>query len=170
MRNDRGMTMVELARRARVSQALISQVENERSDPSLETLRRIAEVLDVPLFDLFSDAPKRRVSVLRATDRPSVTNPGTTLTYEKVSPSNGVLEVLRGRLRARKASSESPHHHPAHECIVVETGELVVEINGEEVTLAAGDSCMFDSSLPHRYRNRTDHDAVFLVFATPPSF
>ncbi|NED64690.1 helix-turn-helix transcriptional regulator, partial [Streptomyces sp. SID10244] len=53
VRKTRGLTMVQLAELAGVSQGLISQVENGRADPSLETLRRIAEALGIPLFDLF---------------------------------------------------------------------------------------------------------------------
>jgi transcriptional regulator with XRE-family HTH domain len=55
LRIERGMTIAQLADTAEVSSALISQVERGLTDPSLATLRQIARVLSVPLFDLFED-------------------------------------------------------------------------------------------------------------------
>ncbi|TCP45764.1 XRE family transcriptional regulator [Tamaricihabitans halophyticus] len=169
-RKERGLTSVELADLAGVSQGLISQVENGRSDPSLETLRRLAEALDLPLFDLFQETASHGVAVRRSDARPAVTTPRSEFSYAKLSPPDPVLEVLRGRLRPGAVSSAQEHRHPAHECVLVEQGTLTVQVETEELTLGQGDSCAFDSRRPHRYLNRTDEDVSFLVFATPPSF
>ncbi|MGC4960868.1 helix-turn-helix domain-containing protein [Gordonia sp. DT101] len=170
VRKTRGLTMVQLAESAGVSQGLISQVENGRADPSLETLRRIAEALGAPLFDLFQDGAPSPVNVLRAGNRASVTTPTGSLTYEKLSPPSATLEVLRGRLEPNDVSSREPHAHPASECVVVESGSMVVEVAGERIELEAGDSATYDSRLPHRYLNESDERTVFLVLASPPSF
>lgn len=137
-------------------------MENGRADPSLETLRRLAEALGVPLFDLFQDGVPSPVNVLRAGSRVSVTTPTGSLTYEKLSPPSATLEVLRGRLEPTDVSSLEPHAHPASECVVVESGEMVVEVAGERIELGAGDSATYDSRLPHRYLNESGSVAVFL--------
>jgi transcriptional regulator with XRE-family HTH domain len=53
LRTVRGLTLTALADEAGLPTGLISQVERGLSDPSLETLRRIAKVLDVLIFSLF---------------------------------------------------------------------------------------------------------------------
>lgn len=54
--------------------------------------------------------------------------------------------------------------------MVVTQGTLVVEVDGAEHRLATGDSCYFDSRLPHRYRNDGPGPATFFAAITPPSY
>src|SRR2546422_10709155 len=49
MRQARGLTTVELAKRSRVTTGFISQLEHSKTVPSLQTLQRVAAALDVPL-------------------------------------------------------------------------------------------------------------------------
>jgi mannose-6-phosphate isomerase-like protein (cupin superfamily) len=49
-------------------------------------------------------------------------------------------------------------------------GRLTVEVSGEDHDLGAGDSCYFDSSLPHRYLNPGEHPVDFVVAVTPPGY
>lgn len=51
-RNHRGLTMSTLARKAGIAQAFVSQIESGKREGTLETLRKIAAVLDVTLDDL----------------------------------------------------------------------------------------------------------------------
>ena len=51
-----GISMTVLAQRAGLSQAMISFVEREIRNPSLDTLLRITEVLEVNLGDLIKTA------------------------------------------------------------------------------------------------------------------
>ena len=92
------------------------------------------------------------------------------LTYSRLSPGSGRIEVLEGVLQPGASSSDEPWAHPSEECVVVAAGELVVEVRGRTHTLAAGDSCYFDSRLPHRYRNETDDPVRFTLAITPPSY
>jgi len=53
-RQQRGLTLEELAEKCERDWSYISQIERARSVPSIETLRRICEVLRIPLSSLFS--------------------------------------------------------------------------------------------------------------------
>ena len=53
LRLKKKLTLQAVAERARVSQSLISQVERGLASPSVNTLRRIAGALDVPIAALF---------------------------------------------------------------------------------------------------------------------
>jgi transcriptional regulator with XRE-family HTH domain len=55
-REKRGISMTALAERAGLSQAMISFVEREIRNPSLDTLLRIAEVLDLNLGEIIKRA------------------------------------------------------------------------------------------------------------------
>ena len=51
-----GITLKTLAEKVGVTSSMLSQIERDLANPSLNTLRAISAVLDVPLFRLF--APK----------------------------------------------------------------------------------------------------------------
>ena len=55
-RERRGLSMTVLAQRAGLSQAMISFVEREMRNPSLETLLRISEVLELDLDEVIRKA------------------------------------------------------------------------------------------------------------------
>jgi transcriptional regulator with XRE-family HTH domain len=57
-REKRGLSMTTLAARAGLSRAMISFVEREIRNPSLETLLRIAYVLELDLGKIISKAIK----------------------------------------------------------------------------------------------------------------
>jgi transcriptional regulator with XRE-family HTH domain len=165
-----GLTLARLAEITGLSTGLISQVERDITDPSLETLRRVARALDVPLFSLFRESDQSPVSVVRGDRRMHVGSPLAQITYARVSPGSGRLEVLEGTLEPGGASSAEPWSHPSEECVVVLEGRLAVEVGEEEHDLSKDDSCYFDSRLPHRYVNPHGSVVRFLVAVTPPSY
>ena len=171
IRVQRGLTVAQLAGAAHVSSGLISQVERDLADPSLETLRQIARVLEVPLFELFVEADHSdRVTVMRHGEHIEITTPATSITYTRLSKPRGQLEVLQGDIAPGGESSTEPRSHASEECIVVVSGTLSIDVDGGTVVLQAGDSCHYDSRLPHRLFNSSDAPARYIVAITPPSY
>jgi len=170
VRNERHLTVRQLAKSAGVSPAHISQVERDITDPSLDSLRHIARALGVPLFDLFQQPEDSGVAVVRSDARMQTRTPHGELVYSRLSPGFGRLEVLEGILQPGAASSEEPWSHPSEECVVVSSGKLIAEVDGARHQLHKGDACYFDSRLPHRFVNEHKFQSVFLISITPPSF
>lgn len=110
------MTVSQLAAATGVSTGLISQVERTLADPSLETLRKIAKALDVPLFDLFRDQSTGPTAVVTRARRMLVQSPSGDITYSRVSPGYGRLEVLEGHLQPGAASAADPWSHSSPGC------------------------------------------------------
>lgn len=165
------MTAQQFAREAGLSPAQVSQIERGNSDPSMEALRRIAKALGTPLFDLFADRDEGRVRVVREQDRMIIRSPHGGISYSRVSPGSGRLEVLAGVLEPGSASSDEPWAHPpSEECVLVASGVLTLEVDGESFELAAGDSAYFASALPHRFVNQTNEVVRFTLSVTPPSY
>ena len=53
LRESRGLSQLRLAQRAKVSQGYISAIEaGQKTNPGIETLRKLAKALDVPLMTL----------------------------------------------------------------------------------------------------------------------
>src|SRR3954468_22426973 len=60
LRGSMGLTLGEVARRADISPAMLSRLENGDVSPSLETLGSLTAAFGVSLSDLFSDVGKPR--------------------------------------------------------------------------------------------------------------
>jgi quercetin dioxygenase-like cupin family protein len=165
------MTVTAFSKEVGVSSGLISQVERGLTDPSLETLRRVSQSLQVPLFSLFRDDDEgEQVRVVRRDGRMSIRSPHGHLTYSRVSAGAGSLEVLEAALDPGGSSSNELWSHPSEECALVLTGQLTVQVGEDTHVIGEGDSCSFDSRHPHRYLNTTDAPCTFVLAVTPPSF
>ena len=61
MRNQKGLTQEELADRCELTKGYISQLENDKTSPSLATLTQILEVLGTNLADFFNEEPPVKI-------------------------------------------------------------------------------------------------------------
>ena len=55
LRIQKGLTRKELAKKADISISWLKHIENGENLPSIRTLAKIAEALEVPIKDIFSD-------------------------------------------------------------------------------------------------------------------
>lgn len=83
LRQQHSLTLRQLATAAEVSPALLSQIENGATDPSLATLRKLAQVFDTSIAELFSEPEAPAVHLSRAGTRSRLTAPPAR------SPTNG---------------------------------------------------------------------------------
>ncbi|MCF6734461.1 helix-turn-helix domain-containing protein [Blastococcus sp. KM273129] len=168
LRKQRGMSLRQLAAATGVSAALLSQVERGATDPSLNTVRKLAAVLGADLATLFAEEPPPQVHHSRPGHRPLLSAGVGLMSYERLTPGRSDLEVLHGRLGPGQSTSEEAWSHPSTECAVVVVGSMSAEVDGVRHDLAIGDSLTFDSRLPHRYFNDGDEPAEYLLAVTPP--
>lgn len=169
LRQQQGLTLRQLASAAGLSPALLSQIENGATDPSLATLRKLAKVFDASIATLFTEPDAPPVHVSRPGGRSRLAAPQGEISYERLTPGRGDLEVLQADLAPGDTSSTEPWAHPSTECTLVLTGVVTAEIGGERYELSAGEAVTFDSRLPHRYRNDSDQPARIVIAVTPPT-
>jgi transcriptional regulator with XRE-family HTH domain len=181
----RKMTLAQLADGVGVSQSLVSQVERGRASPSITTLRKVAEALDIPVAALFvqsdggssvavdnetRDRSGRQV-VVRHDRRKSLRLPGSHVAYELLTPDlNRQIEFLWIDYDPWTVSASEFMAHIGEENALCLHGTVVIVIDGQDFVLSEGDSISFDSSRPHRVENRTDLPATLVTAITPPAF
>jgi len=167
-RTQRNLSLGDLAGAAQVSRSLISQIERGIATPSIETLRRLASAIGVPVFSLFLEA-QDNTSIVRAADRRVVHYPGSAVTREILSPNlRGRMAVLWVAFPPGEQSSLQPVRHVGEECVVIVSGTLEIVIGDRPNRLEKGDSMTFDSEVPHVFRNPTDLPVEAFVVISPP--
>lgn len=54
-RKEKGLTQLDLATKSNMSRSYLADVENNRYNPSVETIKSIASALDVPIEEFFKE-------------------------------------------------------------------------------------------------------------------
>lgn len=176
-RHELGLSQRAVARRAGVSPSFMSQLERGESNASLDSLRRIAEALDVPVLHFLAEEQRpvgdeKLVFLLRNGYRPKLALSDDRVVYELLTPDlNRQMEVILGRLAPGSGNVARPLKVPTEECIYVLSGCLLVALGREEFELCPGDSVYFEGvQLKKLACASEDEDAVWLSFITPPAF
>lgn len=166
----RGLTLAALASQVNLTVSALSQIERGASDPSIASLRRIAQAFDVPMFQFMVGSVQREI-VVRRGRRTKLNFADRVLEYELVSAdTSGEFEVLSLAMTPGGATGTVASGHASEECAVVLTGEVVAEVAGQLYTLGAGDSIKIHRELPHRFMNESDGDAEVMIIISPPTF
>lgn len=173
-RKQQGLTLQQVAESSELSLSYLSQIERNLLNPSVGTLKRIAEALDLPAGKLMfaSEASSSRVTVavLRKGQRKRVSFPQSSISYELLTPDLRRRASLLWLAAEPNAESGAPLTHEGEDVVVVLKGRLNVEVGGTWYELTAGDSIYFNSELPHRWCNRGKVTAEAIWVSAPPSF
>lgn len=185
-----GMSVRELARRIDVSASHVSQVERGHASFSVRSLYTVAGVLGVSMDSLFAteedvtesttapvvdtlDSPLDQAAIVqRASRRPSITLDSGPR-WERLTPRpesfSEFIEVIYAPAGPDAQPPTDFVRHEGREYGVITKGSLTVEVGFESTVLGEGDSIAFDSSVPHRFWNRTPNEvrAIWFVLDRP---
>lgn len=171
LRTAHGLSQRELAKRAGVSNAVISLIEQNKTSPSVGMLKKVLDGLPIALSEFFSwEAPPRNRVFFGAEELFEIA--GGDVSYRQVGRdlSERALQILYERYAPGADTGEAMLRHEAEEGGVVVSGELEVTVGDQRRVLKAGEAYYFDSRLPHRFRNAGTVEAVVVSACTPPSF
>jgi transcriptional regulator with XRE-family HTH domain len=170
LRRQRGLSTGELAARVQVTSGFISQLEHAKTDPSLQTLQRVAAALQVPLSNLLRDE-EVKPQVIRKGERHVIHlgNGGLRASILSPLPSHN-LELVLLELLPRGVSWTKGRFHEGHECHLVVKGKVRAYYGDDAYLLEEGDSIFWDGTAPHRLENVGDEGAQIVMALTPPAF
>jgi transcriptional regulator with XRE-family HTH domain len=197
-REQRQLSVRELARRIGCSASLISQIERGISVPSVGVLYSLATELDTSLDHLlFGAEPRRPLAAAADPDAtgtvadgpvaPGIVAPGIVqraagrniidlasgVRWERLTPgadaTTDFLEVIYSP-GGHSTDERRPLRHDGHEYGLVISGTLQANVGFESYELGPGDSVAFDSSTPHEYLNKTGEPvhAIWVVVHSEP--
>lgn len=148
LREDRGLSLGDLARRCGLSKQTLSQVERGIGNPTVATLQELAGGLDVSVRRLVSEWATD-VWVRRAADLRQRQDDGMLVT--DLDAVYGEGWVRTGTLEVRQASVCEPRSRGARYQVFVISGRLRLGPTGREVDLSAGDFIRFPADVEHGY-------------------
>lgn len=172
LRKAQSFTFDVLARRSGVSKGTLVQIEQERSNPSISTLCRLAAALGVSVADLVAPAGEAQsaVRLVSANDaRRLWTGPhGGCATLLAGTTGPDMLEMWQWELKPGERFEASRHGRGTRELIHVTAGRLFLEMDGHSTILPAGGTAVALTDRPHAYANPGKSTVRFFMTVHEP--
>lgn len=179
LRQEQNLTAKVLAKEANISVGMLSQLEKGSTQGSVETLRKIAKVLNTTLASLFENgnpAPLNQTHesfrIVRKNNRKKISFPDPLYKCELLTPDlQGDIEFVLVELEAGRVTNEKlSHTRGGEEIDLVMFGVIEIILGEESYTLYEGDSIRFNPEIPHKIENKSSQKASYISVITPPSF
>lgn len=179
LRKIRGLTLQQMADAIGKSVGFLSQVERNKTKPSVGALQDISEVLGVHIGWFFqptiTPVQDEQEYIVRSKNRRR-------LSYSELSSTdylglqdhllstnlNGELALGISRYEPGASTGDDSYDHKGEEAGLVLEGQLELTIEDKRYLLEAGDSFSFQSQLKHRYANPSDAEETVVVWANTP--
>lgn len=154
LRSERGLSLGRLAELSGVSKVVLSQIERGDSNPTINTLWKIAGGLQVPYTALLGRQRENAQIVKKENIEAQLSEEGhwRLFCYYPNTPERN-FELFLMELDEGFAHTSVGHSRNSHEYVVVLEGELTLVVEGEVFVLQADDAVAFCAEGEHAYRN-----------------
>jgi transcriptional regulator with XRE-family HTH domain len=146
-RRDRQQTLAQVAEATGLNVGYLSQVENDKASPSLETLAALADALDVPIAWFLLDSSSRP-RLVRRSERPRRDLPAGAGSMTQVDGGTARdVAIFEGEMPAGQRTGF--HAHPGDEHHIILSGRVRFSQGDAVVEAGPGDYVLLDGTLPH---------------------
>jgi transcriptional regulator with XRE-family HTH domain len=176
LRENKGLSLQDMANRTGYSSALLSQVENHFISPPLGGLIKIAKALEVKVGTFFGDEPRESYAIVRKDERKHISRfaskEGVSYGYSYESlgfdKKDRQMEPFLVTLEPATVKSEKLSSHDGEEFIFVLEGEMEAILGDHKEVLHPGDCIYYDSTIPHKVQcHREVPTKILAVLWTP---
>lgn len=171
LRVERGMTLGQLAKEAKVSKSILAEIEKGNSNPTVNTIMKLSKGLNVSYTRLMvglepdTAMVRREELVMQASENQHYR----IFCYFTTSAKRN-FELFRVELDPGCSHVAIAHPPKSQEYVYILEGELELELESDRCVMKVGDAFGFASSVPHTYHNEGDTMVVFLCVNYHPDF
>jgi transcriptional regulator with XRE-family HTH domain len=160
VREQRGITLTEVAHLTGISKSTLSRLEVGQRRPSLELLLPLAQTYRVPIDDLVG-APE--VGDPRIRLKPRRVNGRTVLPLTRPGGIQAWKIVI-----SKSQSTPDLRTHDGFEWLYVLSGRMRLVMGAQDLVLGVGEAAEFDTQVPHWFGSTGDGPAeVLSIFGRP---
>ena len=157
LREERNLSLQNLAERTGVSKSMLRQIETGKSSPTIETLWKIANGMRISFTSLLRSRVSRAV-LRNFRDEEPLRDEARGYRAYPVVPFNpeGAFELYYVEVDPGCLMESEPHNGLVEEHVLVLQGELSVRV-GDRTYRVCREQCLsFMADLPHAYENSED--------------
>ncbi len=154
LRNERNLSLGQLSKLCQLSKVMLSQIEKGDTNPTINTLWKIAGGLRVPYTALL-DHHEPITGIVKKDEADSLVEENghfRTFCYYSNTP-NRNFELFQIEADENCCYTSIGHSEKSQEYILVIEGQLTLTVNKESYTLGPNDSISFVATSQHTYSN-----------------
>ena len=175
IRKEKHITLNEVAKSTNLTASLLSQIENGKTSPSLNSLEALLRYYRVNISDFFRQVEQKEYIFIKNTDVESIYNQdtGVNMTLLASKLEENVLETYIVEIDPlRQLSAEIiSREHPGERFIYIMSGAVEASLPDKKITLETGDSLNFKSYVSCVMTNVSTADKCkFIISGNPPIF
>lgn len=171
IRQQQGLSQRELAKRAGLTNGLISQLESNKISPSVGTLKKVLDALSLSLADFFTLGEPQPANFFYESGRlPNLGSDDVTILLVGAGRSHRAMSILREIYPPGADTGTQMLSHAGEEGGIVVKGKIEITVAGKIKVLGPGDAYYFESRLPHRFRNTGKVACEIISANSPPTF
>ena len=165
LREQRNVSVRELAEKSGLSESFIRAVERGESDISLGRLARLARFFEYDLGSFLGFTSKlSRPNFVGAGSRSKIKR-GRGVDYEALHLPGIDLDLVIVELGAQSKFKDELSHEGI-DVVYVTKGEIVLMVDGVDYPMSEGECCVFSAAYRHRVRNDSAHPASLISITT----
>jgi len=166
-----GLSQRELAKRAGVTNGMISLIEQNRVSPSVSSLKKILDGIPMALAEFFTlDLTASPQIFFAGEELTDIGDRNVSLRLVAAKRPNRAMAIMREVYAPGADTGADMLSHTGEEGGVVVKGRIEVTVGGQSRILGPGDAYYFTSSIPHRFHNPGNEVCETISAATPPTF
>lgn len=153
----RHLSLGALAENSGISKAMLSQIESGRVNPTLVTLWKVANALNLDISVLISGKAKKPelFTFIPASRLMNISYSNGTVQF-KILTAPGIpdrMEMYFVRLDPGACHQSDPHASGSRECVMLTSGKIRIVSGSHSAELSAGDFLAYQSDLVHSIEN-----------------
>lgn len=166
IRQEKKLSLQDLADLSGVSKSMLSKIEREEKNPTLQIASQIAEGLGSTLSAMLGETEQKPVIVIKPNERIVYRDEVSGFERHLLSPaftSKGVEFILNIIPLAGESAYFPPHKNGVKEYIFVAQGRLRIELDENVYELERGESIYFEANLRHKFKNIGDTECHYYL-------
>ena len=168
LRRERGLTIEQLAAATGLTKGFISQLERDRTAPSLSSIARICDALGVRLSHIFEREPSP--ALVRRNERPRLEARFASENHLLSSRDEERFQAIESEISPGASAGEELYSLPGEmEFVYVLAGSLELQVGDETHTLDEGDALTYPLSKPHTWRNPSETETARVLWVSVPN-
>jgi transcriptional regulator with XRE-family HTH domain len=168
LRRERGLTIEQLAAATGLTKGFISQLERDRTAPSLSSIARICDALGVALSRIFEREPAP--ALVRRSERPRVDGAVASQNHLLSSRDEPRFQAIESVLAPGASAGDELSSLPGEmEFVYVLAGTLELQVGDETHVLREGDAFTYPLAKPHTWRNGSKTESARVLWVSVPN-
>lgn len=170
IREEKSISLSQLAEKTGYTKSFISQVEKNKTSPSISSLLRITDTLGIKPQEILHREGTSDKIMVKKSERDRYFHKKSKAQFEFLFTKNPTRKMEPLFVTIEAGGCSDSYSHDGEEFGTVLKGTLELTVGNETFLLEEGDCVYFNSQVQHHWRNKGPDEVVALWITTPPSF